>query len=923
MKSVLFALFCWICMPVLLLAQSVTVTNLSCEHQQNPLGIDVTQPRLSWQLQSDERNQYQSAYEIKVMQVQQNPQKQPVTVWSSGKVKSNQNFDIPYKGRALKPFTRYTWQVRVYNQQNMPSEWSEPADFETAMLKAADWKGKWISDGKEPPQTEEEFYQDRPAPLFRKAFEAKKAVHSARLYIAGLGYYDAFINGQPVSDQWLNPGWTNFSKQILYSTFDVTHLIEEGENAIGVMLGNGFYNPLPMRVFKPLREYLSIGEPCLKAQLRIVYTDGSESVIVTDGSWQTAEGPVLRNNVYLGEHYDARKEIPGWSEPETDEAAWNAATLPVKTPRGKLTAQMQPPVRVTKTLHPVRMAEVRPGVYVVDMGQNFAGIVRLKMKGEAGQTIAIRYGEDIYSDGSLNVMTSVAGQQKKIWNANWDEPGQPQTAWQEDRYTLKGSKSGEIWSPRFTFHGFRFIEITGWPGRPSLNDIEGLRMNADLSPAGTFACSNDLLNDLHQVCDNTFLSNVFSVQSDCPAREKFGYGGDIVGVARSFCWMYDMNNFYRKAVQDFANDQRPSGGMTETAPYNGIADQGLGDNSGPIGWQLAFAFMQKQLYDYYGDLNIIRANYPALVKQVKFLQSKAKNHLIETCINDHESLEERIPELFATAHYYHHVQLLSEFAGLLGKNSEKNQYNRLAGQIKNAFIANFVNTEDGVVGNQTQAAQAFALYYDLIPEGGKELVLEKLLARIEQDDYHVQSGIFGIPALLTVLSDNNRNDVACKMVTQETFPGWGFMLESGATTLWETWAYSDNVYSQNHPMFGSVIEWMYQSAGGIKSTGRGFREFRIKPQPADELNEADCSYESVNGTIRSAWESLDDSFTLEAVIPVNTTATICIPSGEDWEITENHQPVESVPEIKFAGYEEGYNCFKVGSGKYSFRAVRP
>ena len=904
-------------LTIVLQAQRLKVSGLSCEYLTNPVGIDTQSPVFGWKIEADERGQLQSAYEILVATDENDLASGKRLLWKSGKIASTKNVDVRYEGPRLKPFTRYYWKVRAANQDDRLSGWSEPAYWETAMLKPADWQAGWIWNGEEAPQKEEEFYRDEPAPLFRKTFQSRKPLKAARLYIAGLGYYEVSMNGERIGDEVLEPGWTNFNKQILYGTYDITSLLRSGENAIGVMLGNGFFNPLPMRVFKPLREFLSIGRPCLKAQIRLEYTDGSTETIVTDESWTTAPGPVLRNNVYLGEQYDARREQNGWNTVSFDAAAWTNARLQPDAPSGMLTARMQPPVRATKVFKPVRMGEVRPGEFVFDMGQNFAGVVRLKVKGPAGTTVKIRYGEDIYSDGSLNVMTSVAGQQKKVWNADWSQPGQPQTAWQEDRYTLKGTGT-EVWSPRFTFHGFRYVEVTGWPGRPTLDDIEGVRLNADLPRTGSFECSDPMLNKLHTVLDYTFLSNVFSVQSDCPAREKFGYGGDIVGVARTFCWFYDMENFYRKAIHDFANDQRPEGGMTETAPYNGIADNGLGDGSGPIGWQLAFAFMQKQLYDYYGDLQTIRSFYPVLVKQVEFLRSKANGNKIEDCINDHESLEPRIPALFATAHYYHHVLLLAEFASLLNKPSDVKTYTELSDEIKQAFIKQFVKPGVGLVGNGTQSAQAFALYYNLHPVPDKKGVLDGLLRAIEKQDGHIASGIFGVPAILNVLRENDRNDVAYAMVTQKTFPGWGHMLENGATTLWETWKYSDNVYSQNHPMFGSVGEWMYQSLGGINPAGPGFSRVILKPQPVEGLDWVNCRYQSVNGEIVSNWKKANGTFAWQVRIPVNTVATVCIPASEAARILESGSPAEKARGIQVLGYKNGYMCLKAGSGEYSF-----
>lgn len=918
MKRTLFS-FVLLCVCAFVMhATSLSPGKLTTEYAENPLGIDVGAPLLGWQLQADGRAQSQSAYEIVVATSEQGLSRGKDIVWKSGKKESRQNVGIRYAGKRLKPFTRYYWTVRVYNQKGEASEWSPAAWWETAMLQPADWKALWIGDGKKEPEKTEDFYKDDPAPQFRRTFRADKAVRDARLYIAGIGYYEASLNGVRIGNRVLDPGWTNFGKQILYSTYDLTPLLQTGDNTLGVVLGNGFFNPLPMRVFKPLREYLYTGRPCVKAQLYIIYTDGTTETICTDSRWKTAPGAILRNNVYLGEHYDARLETKGWNTPAFDDSSWKAATPLVEAPSGQLAAQMQPPIRIREVIRPTRMTESRPGEFVFDMGQNFAGVARLRVKGPKGTRITLRYGEDVYSDGSLNVMTTVAGQQKTVWNANREAPGQPQTAWQEDSYTLKG-EGEETWMPRFTFHGFRYVEVTGWNGRPSLDNIEGIRLCSDLQSAGTFECSNPMLNKLHKAMDYTFLSNVFSVQSDCPAREKFGYGGDIVGVSRTFCWFYDMENFYRKAIRDFANDQRPLGGMTETAPFNGIADRGLGDDSGPIGWQLAFAFMQKQLYEFYGDIRTIEEYYPTLLRQVEFLRSAANDHIIDRCINDHESLDERIPALFATAHYYHHVLLLSEFSTLTKRDKEAQIYTRLATDIKEAFVRNFLAPGTGRIGNHTQAAQAVALVYNLVPEAEKEAAFNVLLEAIEGQGGHMTSGIFGIPVILDVLRQNNRNDIAYEMVTKKDYPGWGHMLESGATTLWETWKYSDNVYSQNHPMFGGVGEWMYQSLAGINPAAPGFRQIIIKPQPSGDLTWVNCSYQSVAGQISSNWKQENGLFTLHVSIPANSTATVYIPSTAQSQITESDLPISPASAIRATGYQDGYTRFEIGSGTYCFK----
>ena len=550
------------------------------------------------------------------------------------------------------------------------------------------------------------------------------------------------------------------------------------------------------------------------------------------------------------------------------------------------------------------------------MGQNFAGVARIKIKGSAGTMVSLRYGEALHPDGTLNYLTTVAGHIKEIWNLKGG-PGAPATAWQEDSYTLKGGGI-EIWSPRFTFHGFRFLEITGWPGQLTVNDIEGLRMNTDLRSSGEFACSNEMFNRVHEATQWTFLSNVFSVQSDCPGREKMGYGADMVTTANTFLYNYDMSSFYEKAVRDFANEQQPDGGITEIAPYTGIHDKGLGAESGPLGWQLAFPYLQKQLYEFYGDKRIVAVNYPALTRQIEFLKSKAIDGLFHWDISDHVAIDPK-PEAFsASAFYYHHVLLAAEFAGILDKADDSVKYARLADQIKKRIIDKYLIPGTGRFDNGTQSAQLFALWYNLSPE--KEKSIKVLMDEFERHNWHVSSGIFGIMMMFDVLRLNNQQEVAYSVANQKDFPGWGFMLSKGATTLWESWEYPENAPSQNHPMFGSIDEWFYRSLLGINPAAPGFTKIIIKPQPAGDLTWAKGSYQSVNGKIGSDWKVENERLLLKVSIPANTHAEVWILSKGLNEITEGGKTINSNADMKILRFVDGYTVIEIGSGEYSFES---
>ena len=908
-ETIRIFLFLFVLSISISVSAAIQPIQLTCEYISNPLGIDSKKPRFSWLFTGKERNQLQSAYELIVADNLKDIQADRGNMWQSGKINSSQSVQVEYAGSELKSFTKYYWRVKVYDKNSEASAWSEINSFETAMLSASDWKAQWINDGSMNPEKDEDYYKDDRMPLLRKEFSAGKTISSARLYISGLGYYEAYLNGKKIGDHVLDPGFTSYKKQVLYSVYDITAMLKRGNNVAGVMLGSGWWNPLPLKLFGrfEIRKHQQTERPCVKAEIHIRYADGSEETTVTDDSWLAAPGPIIKNSVYLGEHYDARLEQKNWCTAGADKRVWKKAMV-VSGPSGELTAQMLPPIRVTKILKPLKIYEVKPDTFIVDMGQNFAGVARIKVKGSEGKRIHLRFGEDVYKDGSLNFMTSVCTQLK--WGNGG--PGSPTIAWQEDDYILKGAGTEE-WSPRFTFHGFRYIEITGWPGKPTPGDIEGLRMNSDVAANGSFECSNPMLNKLHDVIDWTFKSNIFSVQSDCPAREKMGYGADMVVTANSFMYNYNMARFYAKAMRDYANEQQPDGGITEIAPYTGIADKGYGGESGPLGWELIFPYLQKQLYDFYEDKRIIEENYVGLKKQIDFLQSKAVDNLFYWDISDHEAIDTK-PEAFsASAFYYHHVKLAAECAGILQKKEDSLHFSKLADKIKEAIISRFQVGNTGRFDNATQSAQLFALWYGFAAD--KDSAFAVLMKEFARHNGHLATGIFSTKMMFDVFRENDMNDRAYAVATKREFPGWDHMLTTGATTLWETWAYPDNFPSQNHPMFGSIEEWFYRSLLGINAAAPGFKKIVIKPQPAGDLTWAKGSYQSIRGEIKSEWKKEVNSFSLNVSIPVNTTAIIYVPAKENEPVKENGKVVKPLR------YEKGYAVIETGSGDYNFQSM--
>ncbi len=801
---------------------------LKCNYKEQPLGIGTKTPRFSWEISNKVKGTMQTAYQILVAAGEDRLTEQDSVIWNSGKIVSNSNIQVPYEGKPLQPSTRYYWKVKFWDQHGTPSEYSDVAWFETGLFSAGDWKAQWIFNGIKAPENEADMYKDIPAPLFRKDFSLEKNVKTARLYIAGLGYFEAYVNGKKTGKDVLNPGWTDYSKRIQYNTYDVTDLVSTGDNTIGILLGNGWYNPLPLYLFNRinLRKILTIGQPKLIAQLKVEFTDGSQQLIVSDASWKTGNSPILRNNVYLGEKYDARLEQDDWDSPGFNDKSWRQAKL-TESPGGRLVAQLQEPVRVTREVKPVAFWQVSPGVYIFDMGQNFAGCARLKVQGSSGTRVQLRYGELLFKDSTLNDRSTMACH---IMKGSYiqQRPGAPENADQRDIYILKG-RGEEEYNSRFTFHGFRYVELTGFPGTPGLNTLTGLRMNSDLTPNGSFECSDSLFNQIQQNTQWTLLSNVFSIESDCPGREKFGYGGDIVTACEAYIDNYAMPSFYSNMVMNFQDEQKPSGGMPECAPDNGIYDMGLTDNTGPIGWMIAHPFLLDKLLQYYGDISLVEEQYDAFRKLTDFISEHANHNIISIGIGDHGTIAPKDLPVTGTAFYFYCADKLSEFSGLLNRKQDQKKYADLANTIKMTFVDSFINKETGAVGKGTQADQSFALYFNLVPPDYKDRVLQYLISDIvEKRDHHLSTGIFGTKFMFNVLHTTGNDSLAEMINNQTTFPSYGYMIEHGATTLLESWRGGG---SQNHPMFGSVSEWFFKALGGIAPApdAQGFDKIQISP----------------------------------------------------------------------------------------------
>jgi alpha-L-rhamnosidase len=746
-----------------------------------------------------------------------------------------------------------------------------------------------------------------PARMLRREFTISKRVARAAVNYSGLGSSELYLNGSKVGDHVLSPGLTDYDKHVLYETFDVTSQLTSGRNAIGLVLGNGRYYA-PRGAAIPINTR-SFGFPKAILQLNIQFEDGTRATVDSDENWKlTTSGPIRANNEYDGEEYDARMELAGWSRAGFDDSQWEAAQI-VAAPGGVLASQMAEPLRVTETLKPRSVKRLRPGVYIFDMGQNMVGWCRLHVSGPKGAAVTLRHAETLEPDGSLYV-------------ANL------RSARAADTYILKG-EGREVWEPRFTYHGFRYVEVTGFPGEPTVASLEGRVVHDDMQPAGSFVSSSDLLNRIHHNMFWGIRGNYRSIPTDCPQRdERQGWLGDRSQVSRSESYMFDVAAFYSKWETDLVDAQRADGAIPDVAPNFWPI---YSDN---LTWPGTLVFIPGMLYDQYGDKRVLARSYPSMKKWIEHMRTYLKDGLIpkdtyaDWCVPPedlkliHSQDPARITDktLIASAYYYKLLHVLARYANLLDKPTEAATFEMQASAVKDAFLAKFYKPASGFFDNGTQTSSVLPLSFGLVPAEDRAAVLDGLTRRIEQETHgHVGTGLVGAQWLMRTLSDNGRADLAFQIATQKTYPGWGYMAEKGATTVWELWngdTADPAMNSGNHVMqIGDLAVWMYEYLGGIRADPEqpGFRHAIIRPYPAGDLTSVRAAHNSMYGPVISSWKRAPGTFTLDVSIPPNTTATVWVPSGDAKGIT--------VPAgAKFLRSEGVNSVYDIGSGSYTFRA---
>ncbi|HVM47893.1 MAG TPA: glycoside hydrolase family 78 protein [Candidatus Acidoferrum sp.] len=872
---------------------ALAVSQLRCEYLENPLGIDAVQPRLSWIVESKQRSQRQIAYQILVSSTEAKLKANTGDLWDTGQVPSDETIQISYAGKPLTSHERCFWKVRVWDAARQASEFSEPASWEMGLLSPQDWAGRWIGLNTDT--------NSAPAPMLRRAFTLGKHIKQARVYVCGLGYYELHINGKKIGDHCLDPGYTRYDKRALYVTYDVTGAVQQGENAIGVILGNGWYNVQTRAVWNfhkaPWR-----AAPSLYLQLRVEYADGYTDTLVTDKQWKASTGPIVFNSIYGGETYDARLEKPGWDTPDFKDSGW-ASAQEVAAPQGRLAAQMMPPIKADTVIKPIWVNEPKPGVFVFDMGQNFAGYAELNVRGPAGTKVVMRYGERIHTNGTIDR----AEIEQHVLRDGSNQ------LFQTDTYILKGAGQ-EAWHSRFVYHGFQYVEVTGFPGRPTLDNLRGVFLHSAVPAAGEFECSDPLLNRIWSAARWSYLSNLQGIPTDCPHREKNGWTGDAHLAAEQGLLNFAPAAVYEKWINDLADEQRPSGELPGIVPTSGW---GYEWGNGPA-WDSALLLIPFYLYEYCGDAQALRSHYASLKRYVDYLTSKARDGIVDIGLNDWAPFKTTTPaDITSTAYYYRDARIVVTAAGLLNNEPDALQYAELAAGIKQAFNLKFYHPDNGLYGNGSQTSLSCALYQGLADPDVRPLVMSNLVANIEQRRGHIDTGILGAKYLLNALTDNGRADVACRIATQRDLPSWGWWLEQGASTLWEQW---DGGGSRNHIMFGDISAWLYKALAGINPdpAAPGFKHFIVRPNVVGGLTSARASYNSVRGLIVSEWHTDKDGFHLAVTIPANTSATVSLPTSAPAKVKEGKWAAASEDGIKLVGVEEGRTHLEVVSGTYEF-----
>ena len=910
-KHLLILLFVQLSFSVF--SQTLSVTNLSCGYRTNPLGVDDIQPLLGWQLESSQRNVLQTAYQILVAEDSNMLKKSSMLFWDSKKVSASSSVQVKYNGMPLRSAKYYYWRVIVWDNKGNRAV-SNIQYWQMGILTKQDWKNaNWVAYDILPDSNKiipaahlngKKSWGKRKnvLPLFRKTFTVSKKIKHATLFISGLGHFDAYLNGKKIGDHFLDPGWTKYDQQALYVAFSVKELLKKN-NALGVMLGNGFYY-VPGERYRKLTG--AFGYPKMKCLLQIEYADGTVEDIVSDATWKTNPSPITFSSIFGGEDYDARLEQKDWNNAGFNDSHWQRALV---TEGPALSAQSTEPLKVMQQFVPVKQTAIKDSTWVFDLAQNMSGIPQISVRGKKGDTVKITPAELLNDDGTVN--------QKSTGSPHYY------------LYVLKG-EGVETWQPQFTYYGYRYLQVYGVvpEGKanphqlPVLVSVKGLHTRNSVAKAGSFECSNQLFNQILKLIDWSVKSNMASVFTDCPHREKLGWLEEAYLVGSSIKFQYNIATLCKKAINDMIVSQTADGLIPEIAPEFVKFDAPFRDSPE---WGSNAIILPWYVYQWYGDSDLLQIAYPMMQRYIQYLQSTDSAYILKQGLGDwydigpaHPGLSQNTPKgLTATATYYYDCRLLEKIAGILHKTKDSIQCHQLADSVKHAFNQMFFNAETMQYGGGNQTSNAMAVYMNLTDPQNKKNVINNIVKDIQSRNNALTAGDIGFRYLLKVLDDAGRSDIIFAMNNRSDVPGYGYQLAKGATALTESWQALPNV-SNNHLMLGHIMEWFYEGIAGISQSegSAGYKKMVIRPQITGDIDFARADFNSVYGTIKTDWKKTKDAFELKTTIPVNTSAMICLPAEEKSIIRINGEQLLNYK------WENGYALLDIGSGDYVFQ-VKP
>ncbi|MGQ4876054.1 MAG: family 78 glycoside hydrolase catalytic domain [Promethearchaeia archaeon] len=915
------------------MTSNIKISNLRCEYLINPLGIDVKKPRLSWILESNTRNQYQSAYQIIIASKSELLNENKGDLWDSGKVKSNDTNQIEYNGKELKSRMFCYWKVRVWDKNDEPSDWSNSAFWSMGLLEKSDWKSKWIG---VPPRKRPGLIKRRmkkkyyPSPYLRKEFSINKKIKRAILYTSALGEYEFRINGKRVDNRFFAPEWTDYYKKVQYQTYDVTNFLKEGKNAIGAILGDGWFagDLGPGLVIN--HSYYGVNLRLI-AQLEIEFEDGSSEIIISDDSWKYSDnGPIRESDHFLGETYDISKEFYGWDSPDFNDKDWKGVYVEdYDDKKPKLVAQMNEPIRIIKEIVPISVSEPKKGVFVFDLGQNIAGFCRIKLNPkncESNSIIILKHGEILNKDGTVF--------RKNLRRAK-----------ARDKYIIGSLHEEREFQPHFTYHGFRYVEIIGLKDgyKPTLDMITGCVVSSSCKIAGSFECSDNSLNKLWNCILWTQIDNLISVPTDCPQRnERMGWMGDAQIFCQTSILNMDMAAFYNKWIKDIRDAQWKNGRYPDFVPYP--------YKWGPIlrmigtpAWADCGLIIPWNVYLNYNDKRIIEQHYESAKRFIDYIHLKNPNLIWrrkrginygdwlngdKIKVKNYPKKGAAIPKIvFSTAYFANSTRILAKMADILGKAEEAKFYYELAEKIKNKFIQKFVK-KNGKVKGDNQASYALALNFNLIPKKLRANAIKFLLKAIEKYNYRVSTGFCTTLKMMLELVKAGHSEIAFRLLFNRDVPSWFYMIDHGATTIWERWdglvenrgVQTNLMNSFNHFTYGSIGEFMYRIILGLNPDDNvsGYKHFIIKPILNRRILFAKGHYNSILGKIAISWKINDNKFSLDLSIPPNSRATVFLPTNKPNDILESGKEIKEISEIKILEKREKYIILKIDSGNYHF-----